>query len=100
MNKEDKICAFCKYHFIEEISFDSPQSCCKKRKATTEKWLKCDDFEYSDKYIEVLQQKVNQLETNRDEAIQKLNKSKEDGWFNLNLTEIEELLSILERGKE
>ena len=43
---------------------------------------------------------LNQLETNRDEAIQKLNKSKEDGWLNLNLTEIDELLSILERGKE
>lgn len=103
MNKEDKICAFCKYHFIEEISFDSPQSCCKKRKATTEKWLKCDDFEYSDRYIEALQQKVNQLETNRDEAIEFIQKTQFDcGDFNCCGFGIwkngrNELLEILER---
>ena len=93
MNKEDKICAFCKYHFIEEISFDSPQSCCKKRKATTEKWLKCDDFEYSDRYIEALQQKVNQLETNIDEVIKEIKKR--------STPEVAQLyIETLERGKE
>ena len=105
MNKEDKICAFCKYHFIEEISFDSPQSCCKKRKATTEKWLKCDDFEYSDRYIEALQQKLNQLETNIDEAIEYI---KHSWWLRTDQTydtskdlkgwEVEKIIEILKGG--
>ena len=55
MNKE-MICKNCKYHYIEEISFDYPQSCCSKRMATTEGWCKCNDFEYSDRYIKQLQQ--------------------------------------------
>ena len=55
MNKE-MICKNCKYHYIEEISFDYPQSCCSKREATTEEWCKCNDFEYSDRYIKQLQQ--------------------------------------------
>lgn len=112
MNKEDKICAFCKYHFIEEISFDSPQSCCKKRKATTEKWLKCDDFEYSDKYIEALQQKVNQLETNwselKDWVITTIENNKysylsenlEDRCIYDVFKEVLDKIEILERGKE
>ena len=56
MNKEETICKNCKYHYIEEISFDYPQSCCSKRMATTEGWCKCNDFEYSDRYIKQLQQ--------------------------------------------
>ena len=59
---EVKKCGSCKYHYIEEISFNSPQSCCKKRKATTEKWLKCDDFEYDDNYIKLLIQRIEYLE--------------------------------------
>lgn len=63
MNKE-MICKNCKYHYIEEISFDYPQSCCSKRQVTTEEWLKCNDFEYSDRYIEQLQQENKILKEN------------------------------------
>ena len=63
MNKE-MICKNCKYHYIEEISFDYPQSCCDKRKAVIEEWFNCNDFEYSDKYIEQLQQENKQLKDN------------------------------------
>ena len=61
MNKEEMICKNCKYHYIEEISFDYPQSCCNKRKAVIEEWFNCNDFEYSDKYIKQLQQENKQL---------------------------------------
>ena len=54
MSKEEMICKNCKYHYIEEISFDYPQSCCDKRKAVIEEWFNCNDFEYSDKYIKKL----------------------------------------------
>ena len=64
MNKEEMICKNCKYHYIEEISFDYPQSCCNKRKAVIEEWFNCNNFEYSDKYIEQLQQENKQLKDN------------------------------------
>ena len=64
MNKGEMICKNCKYHYIEEISFDYPQSCCSKRKAIIEEWFNCNDFEYSDKYIEQLQQENKQLKDN------------------------------------
>lgn len=56
-------CKNCKYHFIEEISFDYPQSCCNKTNPchTTEEWLKCDDFEYSKDFITNLQQENKRL---------------------------------------
>ena len=60
-NAKAIICKNCKYHYIEEISFDYPQSCCSKRQITTEEWLKCNDFEYSDRYIKQLQQENKQL---------------------------------------
>lgn len=59
MNKEEMICKNCKYHYIEEISFDYPQSCCDKRKAVIEEWFNCNDFEYSDRYIKQLQKENN-----------------------------------------
>ncbi len=61
MNKE-MICKNCKYHYVEEISFDYPQSCCSKRMATTEEWCKCNGFEYGDRYVEQLQQENKQLQ--------------------------------------
>lgn len=64
MNKEEMICKNCKYHYIEEISFDYPQSCCDKRKAVIEEWFNCNDFEYSDRYIKQLQQENEQLKDN------------------------------------
>lgn len=64
MNKEEMICKNCKYHYIEEISFDYPQSCCSKRKSIIEEWFNCNDFEYSDKYIKQLQQENKQLKDN------------------------------------
>ena len=64
MNNKEMICKNCKYHYIEEISFDYPQSCCSKRKAIIEEWFNCNDFEYSDKYIEQLQQENKQLKDN------------------------------------
>ena len=68
MNKEeikDKICKNCKSHFVEEISFDYPQSCChisKGHARTTEPFLSCDNFEYSNEYIKDLQKKAEQGE--------------------------------------
>ena len=55
----NKICQNCKYHYIEEISFDYPQSCCNKEEInyTTEPGLHCDNFEYSEEYMK------KQLET-------------------------------------
>ena len=63
MNKE-MVCKNCKYHYIEEISFDYPQSCCGKRKAVIEEWFNCNDFEYSDRYIKQLQQENKKLKDN------------------------------------
>ena len=76
MNKEEMICKNCKYHYIEEISFDYPQSCCDKRKAVIEEWFKCNDFEYSDKYIKQLQQVNKILKENaehNDKVVDKVN---------------------------
>ena len=76
MNKE-MICKNCKYHYIEEISFDYPQSCCSKRNATTEGWCKCNAFEYSDRYIEQLQQENKQLKE-RVNYLERSNNRRED----------------------
>ena len=73
MSKEEMICKNCKYHYIEEISFDYPQSCCDKRKAVIEEWFNCNDFEYSDKYIKQLQQENKQLEYNWNKLKEYLN---------------------------
>lgn len=69
MNKE-KICKNCKYHYIEPITFDYPQSICKNEKDgkkgivyTTEEWLHCNNFEYSQAYIRKLQQENKQYES-------------------------------------
>ena len=77
MSKEEMICKNCKYHYIEEISFDYPQSCCDKRKAVIEKWFNCNDFEYSDRYIEQLQKENQQLK-------EYINKYKRLGFKHLN----------------
>ena len=68
MKEEEMICKNCKYHYIEEISFDYPQSCCDKRKAVIEEWFNCNDFEYSDSYIKQLQKENNK----QKEVIDKL----------------------------
>lgn len=76
MNKEEMICKNCKYHYIEEISFDYPQSCCSKRQSTTEEWCKCNAFEYGDRYIEQLQQENKILKENaehNDKVVDKVN---------------------------
>ena len=88
------ICKNCKYHYIEEISFDYPQSCCSKRMATTEGWCKCNDFEYSDRYIKQLQQDNQQLKMINKEY-ERLNKEKNGGFKITNVQEynIDELLS-------
>jgi hypothetical protein len=93
MNRE-MICKNCKYHYIEEISFDYPQSCCSKRMATTEGWCKCNDFEYSDRYIKQLQQENQQLKMINKEY-ERLNKEKNGGFKITNVQEynIDELLS-------
>ena len=95
MNKE-MICKNCKYHYIEEISFDYPQSCCSKRMATTEGWCKCNDFEYSDRYIKQLQQENKVLRENAEnndrvvdkanwenQLLKKENKQLKDNWNKL-----------------
>lgn len=68
MNKEEMICKNCKYHYIEDISFDYPQSCCSKRQCTTEQWCKCYDFEYSYRYVEQLQQENQKYKEVIDEV--------------------------------
>lgn len=60
MSKDEK-CRNCKYHYIEELSFDYPQSCCSKRNAVIEAWFNCSEFEYSESYINELQQENEQL---------------------------------------
>lgn len=77
MNKEEMICKNCKYHYIEEISFDYPQSCCDKRKAVIEEWFNCNDFEYSDSYIKQLQKENNK----QKEVIDNIKKCFDDGHF-------------------
>ena len=47
---------------------------------------------------EELKQKVNQLETNRDEVIKELKKFKNNAWSLTFYTKIEEFIEILERG--
>lgn len=80
MSKEEMICKNCKYHYIEEISFDYPQSCCDKRKAVIEEWFNCNDFKYSDKYIEQLQQENKQLKEVIDKIMNLIKKyGKYDG---------------------
>lgn len=66
------ICKNCKYHYIEEISFDYPQSCCRKASGTTEQWYKCNNFEYGDRYVEQLQQENKELHNKIDKAIEYL----------------------------
>ena len=63
MSKDEK-CRNCKYHYIEELSFDYPQSCCSKRNAIIEAWFNCSEFEYSESYINELQQENQQLKEN------------------------------------
>ena len=64
-----KKCKNCKYHYKEEISFDYPQSCCSKEMATTEEWCTCNAFEYSDRYIEQLQQENQELKEKYENAV-------------------------------
>ena len=64
----NKICQNCKYHYIEEISFNYPQSCCNRTNPhyTTEAGLHCDNFEYSENYIK---KQLEAYENMRKEAI-------------------------------
>ena len=76
MNKEEMICKNCKYYYIEEMTFDYPQSCCNKRKAVIEKWFNCNNFEYSNSYINKLQQENKILKENaenNDKVVDKIN---------------------------
>lgn len=107
----EEICKNCKYHYMEEISFDYPQSCCNKTNPnhTTEEWLHCDCFEYSKNYITNLQQKVEQLENIRKEAIEYVLKNKlyRFKYYDEELFEIttdkkakDDLLNILNKGSD
>ena len=98
MNKE-MICKNCKYHYIEEISFDYPQSCCSKRMATTEEWCKCNDFEYSDRYIKQLQQENQKYKEVIDKAIEFTNKNW-GTWCTHHIEYMTELQNILKEGKK
>lgn len=69
MNKGE-ICKNCKYHYIEEISFDYPQSICNKDEKvgyTTEQGLSCDDFTYSKEYVKAQQQELESRKNKIDE---------------------------------
>ena len=98
--REEMICKNCKYHYIEEISFDYPQSCCNKRKAVIEEWFNCNNFEYSDRYINQLQQENKILKENaenNDKVVDKINWNnqllkKENKKLKDKLTEIESLI--------
>ena len=77
MNKE-KICQNCKYHYIEEITFDYPQSCCAREKThPTEKWCTCDKFEGNKEYFNNLEKYITKLELERDKYKKILDKIKE-----------------------
>lgn len=78
MNKE-KICQNCKHHYIEEITFDYPQSCCAKEKThhTTEKWCTCDKFEGNKEYFNNLEKYITKLELERDKQKEVIDKIKE-----------------------
>ena len=99
MNKEEMICKNCKYHYIEEISFDYPQSCCSKRMATTEGWCKCNDFEYSDRYIKQLQQENQKYKEVIDKAIEFTNKNW-GTWCTHHIEYMTKLQNILKEGKK
>ncbi len=105
MNKE-MICKNCKYHYIEEISFDYPQSCCSKREATTEEWCKCNDFEYGDRYIEQLQQENKQLKDNWNKLKEYLENKIDKYSINLEylsaerMTQIKNKMQELEQGSD
>ena len=98
MNKE-MICKNCKYHYIEEISFDYPQSCCSKRMATTEGWCKCNDFEYSDRYIKQLQQDNQKYKEVINKAIE-FTKKNWGTWCTHHIEYMTELQNILKEGKK
>ena len=98
MNKE-MICKNCKYHYIEEISFDYIQSYCSKRMATTEGWCKCNDFEYSDRYIKQLQQENQKYKEVIDKAIEFTNKNW-GTWCTHHIEYMTELQNILKEGKK
>ena len=99
MSKEEMICKNCKYHYIEEISFDYPQSCCSKRMATTEGWCKCNDFEYSDRYIKQLQQENQKYKEVINKAIEFTNKNW-GTWCTHHIEYMTELQNILKEGKK
>lgn len=92
MNK-GKICANCKYHYIEEIVFDNPQSCCAKNQSTTERWCKCEDFKCNEAYAEYILKENEQLKANRDEALKFIKCE----WY-YDGTPIDKIEEILERG--
>ena len=98
MNRE-MICKNCKYHYIEEISFDYPQSCCSKRMATTDGWCKCNDFEYSDRYIKQLQQENQKYKEVIDKAIEFTNKNW-GTWCTHHIEYMTELQNLLKEGKK
>lgn len=112
MNKENKICKNCKYHYIEEISFDYPQSCCNftSPNHTTEERLNCDKFEYSEDYITLLQNQLQQKEEIIKEAREYINKNKrlsmfndgkkpEEEWLYDLECDADDLLQILDKGE-
>ena len=89
MSKEEMICKNCKYHYIEEISFDYPQSCCDKRKAVIEEWFNCNNFEYSDRYIKQLQQENQKYKEVIDKVLEDIKEYKELGHSKYYENEIE-----------
>lgn len=96
---EEMICKNCKYRYIEEISFDYPQSCCDKRKAVIEEWFHCNDFEYDDRSIEQLQQENKKLKEIYKElfnAYQKLKKENEEV-TSLNLHQVDKIQQLKEQ---
>ena len=99
MNKEEMICKNCKYHYIEEIIFDYPQSCCNKRKVVIEEWFNCNDFEYSDRYIKQLQQENQKYKEVIDKAIEFTNKNW-GTWCTHHIEYMTELQNILKEGKK
>jgi hypothetical protein len=98
MNKEvKKICLKCEYNI------HCQGKGCAFRSLSNDY---CDEVENANNLIKNLQQKINQLETNRDEAIEYIKRHDQhngDNYYNLDKDmwdrEID-ILSILERGKE
>lgn len=97
MTKEETVCKNCEFHYIEELAFNCPQSCCTKIQSTTEQWCTCDNFKCNKEYAEYILQENKKYKEVIDKAIDLL-KYQIDMLENKDMLHVgeDELLQILE----